>query len=684
LSVVEYGSAPTGPLERDSTLNLWVKRALAARKHRRRFEKNWMEAQLFAAGQQWVEYNTRTHRTLVPDPSDSSGRKRTHDVLMQFVWTVLGAMATDDFRPRMVAGPQEGVDARDAAAYVDKALGFAWDREIDGDACIHDLLLDLVIYGTAAMRCRYDRGRGTLVAEQVPYQNGNPVLDQDERMRVMDSAYTNGNPVAMAPLREGKVVWEPLSPWNLLPQPGVEHERDLSWHIIVRPVPVEELKVSYPDVADRIKPESITSMDVLGTPREEKQGDSDELVEHALVYTGYERPGPKNPNGQSVVFTVDTLLGPPLANLPYGDKDGIVFFRWWPVAKRFWGRAFIEPGMEPQRNLNKRETQVDDIIDRGMPKIYLERRWARKMKIPKGLALEVVELPDGAAKPEIDGGLGPGTWMENDLTRLVDSVPDALGVKRVSLGENPPGVGNYSQYVAVKEQEAVKLGPISQRFNLGLAEVATYTVQAMKQWPDAKQLLVAGEGENSELEVMAWSKSKVPDKYLFQPAKRGSQPRGAGAELAKVSDLWTAAINAGAVARNPDKWLDWYQDSLEAGKAQPIPDSGLEQQTHKAALENLVMEQTGQAVPVAPYDNAELHIAEHDRAQSQLQQQLIVEQAPGAQQRLQVLIAVIDQHKQMHVQQAQQAAIGAGGGPQPAIGQGSPPAPAQPPATPPA
>jgi hypothetical protein len=273
--------------------------------------------------------------------------------------------------------------------------------------------------------------------------------------------------------------------------------------------------------------------------------------------------------------------------------------------------------------------------------------------------------------------------MENDLSRLVDAVPDALGVKRVSLGENPPGVGNYSQYVAVKEQEAVKLGPISQRFNLGLALVAQFTVEAMKQWPDAKQLLVAGQGDDSELELMAWSKSKVPDKYLFQPAKRGSQPRGAGAELAKVSDLWTAALNAGAVARNPDKWLGWYQDSLEAGKAQPIPDSGLEQQQHKAALENLVMEQTGRPVPVAPYDNAELHVPEHDRAQSQLQQQALEVTDPRQQQQLQLLVQVIEAHKQMHLQQAQQSAMAAGGG-QPAIGQGSPPAPAQPPPTPPA
>jgi hypothetical protein len=187
VSVTQLPS-PLGALDREQAHNLWIKRSTSARKHRRRYEKNWMEAQMFAAGQQWVEYNTRTHRTLVPDPNDGSGRKRTHDVLMQFVWTVLGAVATDDFRPRMVAGPQEGINATDAAKYVDKALGFAWDRELDGDECVHDLLLDLVIYGTAAMRCRYDRSKGPLIAEQMPYQNGNPVLDAQQRTELMASS----------------------------------------------------------------------------------------------------------------------------------------------------------------------------------------------------------------------------------------------------------------------------------------------------------------------------------------------------------------------------------------------------------------------------------------------------------------------------------------------------------------
>lgn len=675
MSAIDFASARIGTLEKDSLLELWKKRARAARDHRRRFEKAWQEAQLFAAGQQWVHYNTRTHRTLVPDPETPEGQKRTHDVLMQFVWTVLGAMSTEDFRSRMVAGPQDNVDAVDAAKFIDKALGFAWDREFSGDQVVHDLLLDLVIYGTGSIRCRYDRSVGELLSEEYPHANGQPILDDNERVRAMEGSYSgNGAPVQMAPLREGKIVLEALSPWNRLPQPGVERSRDLRWDIVVRPVPVEDLRAMYPADAAGFRPESITSMDVLGFPQQEKgKAGGDELEDHCLVYTGYEKSGPRNPRGQTVVFTKDHFCGDPVSNLPYGENTGVVDFRWWPVPKRFWGRAFIEPGMEPQRTLNKRETQVDDIIDRGLPKVYLEKRWARKMKIPKGVALEVVELPDGAQPPQIDGGIQPGTWMFNDIARLVDSVPDALGVKRVSLGENPPGVGNYSQYVAVKEQEAVKLGPVSQRFNLGMMLVHELAVESMRQWPDSKPLLI--EGEDGQLEVLAWKANKIPEKYVFQPAKRGSQPRGAGAELAKINDIWTAALNSGAVARNPDVWLAWYHDSLEAGKVKPLPDSGLEQQQHKAALENIVMSHSGMPAPVAPYDNESIHIPEHDREQSQLQQQALQSTNSQQQQMFEQIIQAIEQHKQMHVMQAQQRAAAQGS---PGLG-GSAPAPQLPP-----
>lgn len=687
MSAIDFAAEPLlGSRDPNSEHALWVKRKDAARNHRRRFEKPWMEGQLFAAGKQWAEYNTRTHRVLVPDEK-LERKQRTHDVLMQYVWTVVGALATDDFRPQFLT-TRKGVEADDRADYVNKALAYGWEEEWDGDETARSILLYIVTYGTGAIRCRYDRSRGELLSSQMPYRNGEPILDSDERAKYMDSSFSNGAPVQMGQLREGQVTWEALTPWNLLPQPGIEHPRDFSWEIVVRPVPVEELRAQYPSAT--IRPEAIESMDVLGSQKQsDSGGGTGTLEDHALVYTGYEHPGPRNPEGQTVRFTSASLLGEPVPSLPYPAKGGrpastgVTYFFYWPVPTRFWGRGFMEPGMGPQRSLNKRETQIDKIIDRGLPYVIVTESTHRKMKIPDGLPLEVVIVPDGTPVPQPEQGIGPGQWMGDDLERLKEAVSDSTGVKQVALGENPPNVGNYSQLALLKDSEATKLGIISQRFNNGMARVSNDSLAAMRNWPSDKKLLIVG--PEDELEAMEWDKEKIPDEFLIRPAQKGAQPRGIGAELAKVTDLWNAAVTSGAILRNPVAWLDWYARSIEAGKAQPLPDEGEDVQRHKAALENLVMEQTGQVVPVAPYDNDELHVQEHDAKEEELSQSML-----AGDQAAQAAVAAIEQHKQLHMQQAQskQAPPGITAG----QGTPSPPAPqlppgatgAQPPPAPPA
>jgi hypothetical protein len=690
VSTVEYAGAHSNALSRADLHQTWWRRAQAARQHRRRFEKQWMESQMFAAGQQHAEYNTRTHRVLVPDETQTR-KKQTDDVLMQYVWTVIGALAADDFRPQFLA-TREGVEADDRADYVNKALSYGWEEEWDGDALCHETLLNIATYGTAAIRCRYDRSRGALISEQNPYVNGEPVLG-DERARVMESRFSNGQPVQMAPLREGQVVWDALSVWNLLPPPGVKQAREFPWEIVVRPVHIEDLRQLYPEQAKNLRPEALESMDVLGFPKSDdgrggsgKSGSA--LEEHVLVYTGYQPPGATKPNGETAVFTSRTLLGEPIASEPYPsrggrpDSSGVTYFRYWPVPGRFWGRGFIEPGMGPQRTLNKRVTQIDEIIDRGMPYVLVTESTSRRMKIPDGLPMQIVVIPDPQNPPAPQEGIGPGQWMDREVDRLEQAVANALGVKQVALGENPPGTSNYSQLALLKDSEATKLGLISQALQIGLAKVATDSIEAMRRWPAGKKLLIVG--EENKLEGLEWDKGKIPDEFLIRPAKKGPQPRGVGAELAKVNDIWLAAVNSQAVARNPIAWLDWYVRSLEASKTQPLPDEGSSEQLHRAALENLAMQHSGQTVPVAPYDNTEIHLPEHDRAQEQLSETAM----EGDQQAI-MAINAIEQHKQAHLAQAQQAAAstagqqgalppGAGGSPAVAAGAAG----AQPPSPP--
>ncbi len=651
-------------MEVDKLLSPWQRRRDAAKRDRKRYEPQWMTSQHFAAGKQHVAYIPREHRMLLP--MLATGRSRqTADVLNQYISTVVGKLAADDFRPQMLFA-HDDAQGEDFADMVNKALDFGWEREWHGDAAILDLLRKLAVFGTAAIRCRFDKGRGKEIAG-VPHRDGKPILEPDEARAYVADKQFYGESADLRTMREGKVVWEVLSPYNLLPPPGVEHPEDFPWEIVVRPVHVDLLKGQYGEKAEGIKAEAIESMDVLGLGEgggheggtlSESPGKAGGLEEHALVYTGYLHPTPDWPKGQTVVFAGDSTLLDSYGELPYGEtsakaaRSGISYFRYWTVPQRFWGRGLIEPGIGPQRIRNKRLAQIDEIIDRGLPKVYVEE--GALVHKPKGLALEVIELKSQSSKPETDGGIAPGAWMAADIELQDANIEKALGIRGVSLGENPSGVDTYSQLVLLRENDADKIDPIAAEIKLGIAELTYDSIEAMRNWPPDKMLMIAGEDDT--LEVFTFGNVKLPAEYMVKPAKGGTQLRSQGAELQKITDIWNAAM----AVRQPLP-LSWYVESLEAGKAQEIPDTMGDEQRHKAALENLALA-AGQDVPVAEYDDHAVHAEEHTEEQLEWQQ-LAVQGHPNAE----AIVQAFQRHKESHLEQAQANAATAPPPPQPGL-----------------
>lgn len=631
---------------REDLLRPWRERKDQAVRHRKRFEAQWMTSQHFAAGKQWVEYAPRRHRVLVPELPRGRSRQ-TADVLTRYVWTVIGELAATEFRPQFLFS-QNDVESEDTADIINKGLAYGWDQEWDGDTIVHDILLKLVVFGTAAIRCRYDRSQGPLIGKEIPHKNGTPILDPGEQAQYMHQQFVSGQEADLRPVREGKVVWEALSPWNMLPPPGIEHDRDFPWELIVRPVHVDTLKAIYGNAAAGIKSAGIESMDTLGLNEASNdsvgdrsaQGNSGVLEDHVLVYTGYLFPSLAYPDGQTVVFT-DTRLLDASDSLPYPEgpgrpaSSGVTYFKYWPVPQRFWGRGFIEPGIGPQRARNKRLTQKDEIIDRGLPKVYVERGTLRRL--PEGLAMEVVEVEPNKRPPQTDQGVAPGAWMYEDIRQMDEDIEKALGVNLVSLGENPSGVQTYSQLALLRENDFKKLGPVAQRLSLSLIKVSEDSLEAMRNWPPDKRLYVVGDDDT--LELLEFSSSKIPRAYLATAVKSSATPHSEAAELQKITDVWNAAL-----AVSHPLPLSWYVDSINAGKMENLPDDQGDEQRHKAQIENHVMTTTGQPVPVEPWDNVQVHIPEHRREQAVQSQKALLGDQQAAQ-----LVQVIEAHNQQHL-----------------------------------
>jgi hypothetical protein len=602
------------------------------------------------------------------------------DVLTQYLWTAIGKMAADDFRPELLTehDDQEGdLYAKQA----NKEYDFAWGEEIKGDRRCLEILHGISIYPVVPVRCRYDRGRGPFLGdvphvgaepythqppgaeptEQNPnpeppppttYAPGKPILDPAAARAYVADKTQYGEPVDLRPLREGAINWEVGSFWNTLPPPGVLVAEDFPYDLLVRAVHVDTLKGAYPQMAGQITAMALDQMGVLGQGDQTnsgQRGSAAKLTEHALVYTGYLRPTVDHPRGQTIVWTGQTVLqldeSLPYTKAPWGPRAGITYFRYWPVKGRFLGRPLIEPMIGPQRVRNKRLSQADETIDRGQPfGVVTEGDIPDK----DGSPLEWVELKMGASSPVLNQGIGPGPWMRDSILQCDEDLQKVSGLNDVSVGASAPAGTPYASLAQQNENDQTKLGPIVQEFKLGVAELTRDSVEAMDQWPDGKSLLIAG--EDDRLEIIVHKKPSAPAGYMVRPAKGGGLPRSQGAELQKINDLWTAAETSGAVAQDAVAWLDWFKNSLDAGQAQDFPEMNAKsQQQHKAALENVIMTRILQVVPVAPYDDAQIHIPVHDQQQATLAQAAMLGDRGAA-----AASQVIEQHKQMHLQMAQE------------------------------
>lgn len=682
---------PPSPADQE-LLAPWQRRKEAARTGRKPYEQQWQISQFFAAGIQWLSVDQRTQRVLEdPTARDRRGRPLdVVDVLRQYNGTVLGKLAQGDMRPELLAAYENDDTADLYAEQLNDAVDFAWSEETKADRRFLAVLRTLIELGTAGVRCRYDRSQGKLIAPEIPHVNGQPLLGEGEAAAHMHQQYVAGLPVDLRPLREGKIVLEKLSPWNMLPPPGIEDPDDFPDDLIVRPVYIPELKAMYGDkaagvTADRIEEMGMLSYQASRYNQTSAGATSPAIVaglkDHALVYTGYLKPCAEFPNGQTVVFTHDGHLLDHSESLPYNDdpwgpRSGITYFRWTVLEGRFWGSAFMEPGIGPQKIRNKRSSQIDLAIDSGQTKVFIEEGSIDTSKI-KGVPFEIIKVKPGATMPKPDGGIPPGQWMQADVDAQDTNIQKALGLYGAGVGENPTAVTTYGQLALLTENEVTKFGPIATEFKLGVCDVQRDMIESMRQWPANKQILIAG--DENRLQVAAFdAKKAVPSAYLVRPAQGSGLPRSQGAELQKVTDIATFAINTGAAVQSPGPWIDWYVESLDAGKAQEIPDTGngAQEQRRKAALENVVMVHTGQLLPVSPEDDAQIHVLEHDEEIGNLTQAAALgdQQAPH-------LAQVIEQHKQLHLVMAQQNAAQnqAAGAVPPPQGPSMPPGPQQPP-----
>ena len=597
----------------------------AAREDRKRFEPTWHSDLAFAAGKYWLAWD-RDQRRLVYPPELYRKELYAADVITEYRMTALGELGSDDSRPELLLR-REDQPSEDFQEQLNRAVGWGWDYEWRGEEALEEARRLCVDTGTSAIRCRFDPTVGPLVAENVPFSNGKPVLDLAQASEL----FAQGpNPdVSMRPLQQGRILWEPLSAFNLLVPPGVPHERDFPWECVVRPAALSAVKSEYGELAADLKEDtdigSVLGLDIQGELGDSlglgamSDGKSGRLKGHVWLYSYYERPTPRHMQGRTIVFAGNRMK--PVAyseRLPYVDPNGayvsgISYFHWWRVTGRFWSRSLVSVMKDVQRSVNKRRTQINEIIDRGLPVVFVERNSPAKER--RGLPMEIIEIGAQERAPQPTQGISPGEWMYHDIQEMRGDLEHATGIRGPRLGENPVNVTTYAQLALLNENDQLKRQVIYREHKLAVARLVEASVYDIRTyWGPERQIALAG--EEDQVEASIFNATQTPAFFIVKVAKGASKPRSQAAELKKVEEIWQGALNAGATMNNPHDWVSWLKDSLEQGQALELPEGGTDAHADKAELENSLII-SGEAPPVQYYDPHGVHIPIHREGQIQ-------------------------------------------------------------------
>lgn len=608
-------------------LALWQERESQARQDRSNYEPAWALCQAFLANNQWVGWH-KDEKRVVRLANPDNRERHTVNVLTPYVWTIAGEIMADDYHPD-IRFRRDDVESQAYSRQAQSALLYAADEEIHSEKQVLKAVMTMLSYGISALRCYSDydfaggslydlpKVRGSFEGQNQQYGHGETIRDLTDARAYVSDAYNQGVEVEWDPEYEGKVRWRRYGPLNILPPPGIEDEDNFPWIIFEEPASIARLSLRYGEKAKglREEPLKLSTVGALQDPVTNISGPprSGRVREHVMLKTGYEFPSMQYPMGRTFVWASEKELENE-KELPYKCKGepkvGLIFLKYHPVEGRFWPLGVAEPGIGAQIQRNRSRSQSIELKDRaGLGRIFYWEGSLSQAAKPKGIPAEMIPIRQGMEFPKETQGVGPGPWLlaeseinDRDLDRI-------MGLGGASQGQPLPGIAAYSAYAFLAERDARRIGPVIKQLRLDLAELWKITTYAIREtWPINKEIVVSG--EDHMMDAFIFNASKLPPDVYVKVGSGAPLPSNQAAEVQKIFDIFDRSIASGQVLP-----LDWLYQSLASGKAQPLPKREQQVQLDKAKYENMLLAR-GVPVPVAPYDNDEVHVQEHRNAEA--------------------------------------------------------------------
>lgn len=217
---------------------------------------------------------------------------------------------------------------------------------------------DYVGIGECAVKQFYVPDAGALIGheplldkqgQEVMGEDGFPIPDEDK------------------PIHVGEIQFEQIHGFNLLRSPDAKEMEESPYLIERKMVNVKNLKLTFPDKADKIKPSNDDTFMIMdansGAVRRTGR-------EETMVKEFYFRPSPQYPEGYFYIHTKELILasGP----LP-GGIFPIVFAAFDEIPTSPRGRSFVKQARAPQAEINRTSSKIaEHQITLGDDKILIQ------------------------------------------------------------------------------------------------------------------------------------------------------------------------------------------------------------------------------------------------------------------------------------------------------------------------
>jgi len=415
-------------------------------KARRTFESDWYLNMSFVLGRQFVNWS-QVKNALIDTPRPAHRLRIIANRLFP-VLRILLAKITRAKPLLYVVGENRESKSRDAARVGWKVLNSLWDSmEIPSD--IYELAIWLSVCGTGFMAPYFDNNDGEVMMIEETQEDGS---------------------IKEVEVRTGTIKNEVLSPFEIIPEPGVHKHNTIRKIMRLAILPIKE-------VMERYNVKDIESEDLQMTPMELSLQQAIakspiELKDSVRVKELREKPSREHPEGRLVTIAGSKILYQgPLPKEYDSPGLGISKFDFMKFGKRYWGISLFTQLRPLQRRYNLGRSELAEYI-----RDFCKGKWM----IPNTARLDPNALTDEAGEKVLYNYAGPNsqptavrgpelpmTFFRN-LEEIKAEMDDFSGIHDVSQAKAPKWVKSGVALDMLQEQDSSQLAPTMGLFELAL------------------------------------------------------------------------------------------------------------------------------------------------------------------------------------------------------------------------